>query len=95
MGQKRLADELNIPIALGEHVYNKYAFRDYFHQGAIEYCQVDVTRVGGITEWLDVASLSKCYDHSDVPACRRNGLNPPPFGCRHTGSFYARVLLNH
>jgi L-alanine-DL-glutamate epimerase-like enolase superfamily enzyme len=70
MGHKRLANELNIPIALGEHIYNKYAFRDYFHQGAIEYCQVDVTRVGGITEWLDVASLSKCYD---IPMCPHVG----------------------
>lgn len=70
MGHKKLADELNVPIALGEHVYNKYAFRDYIHQGAIEYCQVDVTRVGGITEWLQVAGLAASYD---VPICPHVG----------------------
>ena len=70
MGHKKLADELNVPIALGEHVYNKYAFRDYIHHGALEYCQVDVTRVGGITEWLQVAGFAASYD---VPVCPHVG----------------------
>ncbi len=67
LNHKKLADELNIPIALGEHVYTKYAFRDYIHQGAVEYVQVDVTRVGGITEWLQVAGLAASYDLPIVP----------------------------
>lgn len=66
-GHKKLADELNTPIALGEHIYNKYAFRDYAQSGGMEFCQVDVTRVGGITEWLDVASLASCYDIQVCP----------------------------
>ncbi|MFB9276636.1 mandelate racemase/muconate lactonizing enzyme family protein [Cohnella cellulosilytica] len=67
LGHKKLADELNVPIALGEHVYHKYAFRDYIHYGAVEYCQVDVTRVGGITEWLQVAGLAAAYDVQICP----------------------------
>ncbi|UVI31054.1 mandelate racemase/muconate lactonizing enzyme family protein [Paenibacillus spongiae] len=70
MGHKKLADELNVPIALGEHVYNKYAFRDYIHQGAVEYVQADVTRLGGITEWLQVAGLAAAYD---LPMCPHVG----------------------
>ncbi|SDX74333.1 mandelate racemase/muconate lactonizing enzyme family protein [Paenibacillus sp. CF384] len=69
-GHRKLADELNVPIALGEHVYNKYAFRDYIHQGAVEYVQVDVTRVAGITEWLQVAGLAASYD---LPICPHVG----------------------
>ncbi|MEX1030847.1 MAG: mandelate racemase/muconate lactonizing enzyme family protein [Paenibacillaceae bacterium] len=69
-GHKKLAEVLNVPIALGEHVYTKYAFRDYIHQGAVEYCQVDVTRVAGITEWLIVAGLAAAYD---VPICPHIG----------------------
>lgn len=69
-GHKKLADELNVPIALGEHVYTKYAFRDYIHEGALEYCQVDATRVGGVTEWLQVAGLAASYD---VPICPHVG----------------------
>jgi len=57
-GHAKLARELNPPIALGEHVYNKYAFRDYMEQGAVEIVQVDVTRVGGVTEFLTVAALA-------------------------------------
>ncbi|UKS30862.1 mandelate racemase/muconate lactonizing enzyme family protein [Paenibacillus sp. HWE-109] len=67
MGHKKLADALNVPIALGEHVYNKYAFRDYIHAGAVEYVQVDCTRVGGISEWLQVAGLAASYDLPIVP----------------------------
>jgi L-alanine-DL-glutamate epimerase-like enolase superfamily enzyme len=69
-GHAKLAAELNVPIALGEHVYHKYAFRDYISQGAVEYVQVDVTRVGGITEWLQVANLAACYD---LPVCPHVG----------------------
>ncbi|WP_152392858.1 mandelate racemase/muconate lactonizing enzyme family protein [Paenibacillus guangzhouensis] len=70
MNHRKLADELNVPIALGEHVYSKYAFRDYIHQGAVEYVQVDVTRVAGITEWLQVAGLAAAYD---LPICPHVG----------------------
>ncbi len=58
-GHARLAQALNTPIALGEHVYTKYAFRDYIEQGAVEIVQADVTRVGGVTEFMTVASLAE------------------------------------
>ena len=67
---RKLADALNVPIALGEHLYTKYAFRDYLHAGAVEYVQVDATRVGGITEWLQVAGLAAAYD---LPVCPHVG----------------------
>lgn len=70
MNHKKLADELNVPIALGEHVYTKYAFRDYIHQGAVEYVQADVTRVAGVTEWLQIAGLAASYD---LPMCPHVG----------------------
>ena len=69
MGHKKLADALNVPIALGEHVYNKYAFRDYIHQGAIEYCQVDVHAWAVLRNgcrWLACCSY-------DVPICPHVG----------------------
>ncbi|MBI3922454.1 MAG: mandelate racemase/muconate lactonizing enzyme family protein [Armatimonadetes bacterium] len=61
-GHRRLAEELNVPIALGEHVYTKFGFRDYIAAEAVEYVQVDATRVAGITEWLQVAGMAACYD---------------------------------
>jgi hypothetical protein len=52
------------------HVYIKYVFRDYIEKGAVEYVQVDVTRVAGITEWLQVAGLAAAYD---LPVCPHVG----------------------
>ncbi|MFH0871627.1 MAG: mandelate racemase/muconate lactonizing enzyme family protein [bacterium] len=61
-GHAKLAQELNPPIALGEHVYTKYAFRDYMEQSAVEIVQVDVTRVGGVTEFMTVAALADSHN---------------------------------
>ena len=62
-----LARELNTPIALGEHIYTRQAFRDYLLEEAVEIIQVDVTRVGGVTEWLQVADLAACFNCPVVP----------------------------
>jgi L-alanine-DL-glutamate epimerase-like enolase superfamily enzyme len=66
-GHARLADATSIPIALGEHVYSRTAFRDFIERGIISYVQVDVTRVGGVTEWLGVAELAHAHHVSVVP----------------------------
>jgi L-alanine-DL-glutamate epimerase-like enolase superfamily enzyme len=62
-----LARELNTPIALGEHIYTRQAFRDYLLEEAVEIIQVDVTRVGGITEWLQVADMALCFNCPVIP----------------------------
>jgi L-alanine-DL-glutamate epimerase-like enolase superfamily enzyme len=62
-----LARELNIPIALGEHIYTRQAFRDYLVQEAVEIIQVDVTRVGGVTEWMQVADMAECFNCPVIP----------------------------
>ena len=66
-GHVKLANTLTTPIALGEHVYTKYAFRDYIQKGGVEIVQVDVARVGGITEFLAVAALAECYNLAVSP----------------------------
>jgi L-alanine-DL-glutamate epimerase-like enolase superfamily enzyme len=53
-----LHQQAKLPVALGEHVYTTYAFRDYIEQNAVDVVQVDVCRVGGITPWLEVAALA-------------------------------------
>lgn len=53
-----LKERTSLPIALGEHVYTTFAFRDYIEFPAVDVVQVDVCRVGGITPWLDVAALA-------------------------------------
>jgi L-alanine-DL-glutamate epimerase-like enolase superfamily enzyme len=56
-----LREKISIPIALGEHVYTTQAFRDYIEQSAVDLIQVDVTRVGGITPWMEVAAMANVY----------------------------------
>ncbi|HEY0939876.1 MAG TPA: mandelate racemase/muconate lactonizing enzyme family protein [Steroidobacter sp.] len=55
---RALKQRTSLPIALGEHVYTVHAFRDFITSGAVDVVQVDVCRVGGITPWLEVASLA-------------------------------------
>jgi L-alanine-DL-glutamate epimerase-like enolase superfamily enzyme len=56
-----LKEKVSIPIALGEHIYTTQAFRDYIEIGAVDMVQVDVSRVGGITPWMEVAALANTY----------------------------------
>jgi L-alanine-DL-glutamate epimerase-like enolase superfamily enzyme len=66
-GHSKLVNALTTPIALGEHVYTKYAFRDYIVKGAVEIVQVDVARVGGITEFMTIAALAESYNLAVSP----------------------------
>jgi L-alanine-DL-glutamate epimerase-like enolase superfamily enzyme len=66
-GHAALARELTVPIALGENVYSLLAFRDLIVAGAVEIVQADVTRLGGITEWLQVAGLAGAFNLPVIP----------------------------
>ena len=45
-------------MALGEQLYTAEAFEAFLNAGAVHYVQPDMTRLGGITEWLSVAESS-------------------------------------
>lgn len=66
-GHVMLADATHIPIALGEHVYSRTAFRDFIARARVGYVQADVTRLGGITEWLAVAETALAHHVPVVP----------------------------
>ena len=53
-----LARGTSIPIALGEQLYSADAFAAFIDAGAVHYVQPDVTRLGGITEFLQVADAA-------------------------------------
>ena len=53
-----LARSTSIPIALGEQLYTADAFDAFMAAGAVHYVQPDVTRLGGITEFLQVADAA-------------------------------------
>ena len=56
-----LARSTTIPVALGEQLYTLDAFKAFIAAGAVAYVQPDVTRLGGITEYLQVADLALAY----------------------------------
>jgi L-alanine-DL-glutamate epimerase-like enolase superfamily enzyme len=53
-----LARGTRIPIALGEQLYTADAFEAFMSARAVHYVQPDVTRLGGVTEFLQVAEAA-------------------------------------
>lgn len=66
-GHAALARSTSIPIALGEQLYTADAFNAFLQAGAVHYVQPDVTRLGGITEYMQVAHTAHSYRHPVVP----------------------------
>ena len=60
-GHAALARATRTPVALGEQLYSLDAFAAFVKAGAVHYVQADVTRLGGITEWLQVADLALAH----------------------------------
>jgi L-alanine-DL-glutamate epimerase-like enolase superfamily enzyme len=60
-GHKRLAQSMRTPIALGEQLYSVDAFNAFTRAQAVHYLQPDATRLGGITEWWQVADLARAH----------------------------------
>ncbi len=59
-----------IGVATGEHVANRVVFKQLLQAWAIDYCQVDACRLGGLTEVLTVVVLAA---HYGVPVCPHAG----------------------
>ena len=57
-GHARLADKLDVPIALGETLSSRFEIGAYLTADAVEIVQPDMTRIGGITEFLKIVAMS-------------------------------------
>lgn len=57
-GHARLRQQIDIPIALGENLYNAVQFHQVMAADGADILQPDVCRVGGITPWLQVANMA-------------------------------------
>ena len=62
----KLQEQLSVPVAVGESLYNRFAFTEYVRQAGARILQPDAGRVGGVTEWLRVAALA--HSHGMVVA---------------------------
>jgi L-fuconate dehydratase len=57
-------------VATGEHVANRVIFKQLLQADAIDYCQVDACRLGGVNEVLAVLLLAAKFG---VPVCPHAG----------------------
>ncbi|BCY09890.1 mandelate racemase/muconate lactonizing enzyme family protein [Actinoplanes sp. L3-i22] len=55
LAHQRLQTAGSVDIAAGESLYSYHAFTNFIAADALRVIQVDVTRVGGVTEWTQIA----------------------------------------
>ena len=71
LGHKRIRDSVApVRIATGEHVQNRVVFKQLLQAGAIDVCQLDCCRLGGVNEVLAVVLLAAKFG---VPICPHAG----------------------
>jgi L-fuconate dehydratase len=71
LGHKRIRDAVSpIRVATGEHVQNRVVFKQLLQLGAIDACQLDCCRLGGVNEVLAVVLLAAKFG---VPVCPHAG----------------------
>jgi L-fuconate dehydratase len=71
LGLQRIREAIApIGIATGEHVHNRVMFKQLLQAGAIDFCQIDSCRLGGVNEVLAVLLMAAKFG---VPVCPHAG----------------------
>lgn len=59
-----------IKVATGEHCQNRIMFKQFLQSGAMNICQIDSCRVGGVNEVLSILLMAAKFD---IPVCPHAG----------------------
>jgi L-fuconate dehydratase len=71
LGHRRIREAVApVRVATGEHVHNRVMFKQLLQAEAIDFCQIDSCRVGGVNEVLAVLLLAARFG---VPVCPHAG----------------------
>ena len=71
LGHKKIAEAVRpIKVATGEHCQNRVIFKQLITSGAIDICQIDSCRLGGVNEVLAVLLMAEKYK---IPVCPHAG----------------------
>lgn len=62
-----LCERTEVPLAIGEFLAGRWAFRDWIEAGAVNILRADVTLCGGISEWKRIASLAQAGNLTILP----------------------------
>lgn len=83
-------------VATGEHIPNKIIFKNFFQAKAMDFCQVDAVRVGGISEFLTISLLSKSMGIPVVPHVGDMGqIHQHLVLFNHIGMNHEHLFLEH
>lgn len=63
----RLRSEVDVPIAVGEHVYTKYGFRELIVKDTADVLQPDCTVTGGLLEAKKICALADAWGLNCMP----------------------------
>jgi L-galactonate dehydratase len=77
LGHKAIREALkkyNIGVATGEMCQNRVMFKQFLAAGAIDVCQIDACRLGGVNEVLAVLLMAAKYNIPIVPHSGGVGL---------------------
>jgi L-alanine-DL-glutamate epimerase-like enolase superfamily enzyme len=66
-GYQRLAERMEVPLALGSSFDNRDDFRRLLERGEVRVLRPDLLRLGGITPFLKVAALAEAFQVTVVP----------------------------
>ncbi|MAE61241.1 MAG: galactonate dehydratase [Planctomycetaceae bacterium] len=64
---------IDVPLAIGEEFFSKWAFAPYLERGLTQFARIDVCNVGGFTESMKVAALAESHYIDLMP---HNPLGP-------------------
>jgi L-fuconate dehydratase len=85
-----------VKIATGEHVPNKVIFKNFLQAKAMDFCQVDCVRVGGISEFLAISLLAKKFNVPVVPHVGDMGqIHQHLVLFNHIGIGHQNLFLEH
>lgn len=64
-----LSRQSSIPLATGERMFSRWAFKSVLASGSVDIVQPDVSHCGGISELRKIAAMAEAYDVALAPHC--------------------------
>jgi galactonate dehydratase len=68
-GLRQIAELDSTPIALGERLFSRWDFKQFFEMGVVDIIQPDLSHAGGILECRKIAAMAEAYDIAVAPHC--------------------------
>lgn len=74
LGHQAIRRAISTPIATGEHVHNRIMFKQYLQAEAVDFVQIDATRVAGVNENIAILLLAAKFGRPVCPHAGGVGL---------------------